>query len=107
MLDFSFAFLLGIAFQYFTIKPMRGLSPMQGLIQALKADTLSLLAWQLGMYGCMALAHFWIFVQVWHQPIKPDMPEFWFMMQIAMLFGFATSYPINWWLLRSGIKEKM
>ena len=32
---------------------------------------------------------------------------FWFMMQIAMLAGFVTSYPVNWWLLRSGVKEKM
>ncbi len=29
------------------------------------------------------------------------------MMQIAMLLGFATSYPVNWWLVRKGIKEKM
>jgi len=29
------------------------------------------------------------------------------MMQIAMLCGFVTSYPVNWWLLRSGVKEKM
>ncbi|HJT79714.1 MAG TPA: DUF4396 domain-containing protein [Chthoniobacterales bacterium] len=34
-------------------------------------------------------------------------PLFWFMMQIAMLAGFLTSYPVNWWLLRAGIKEKM
>jgi len=33
--------------------------------------------------------------------------EFWFVIQIAMLFGFLTSYPVNWWLLRSGLKEKM
>ena len=29
------------------------------------------------------------------------------MMQIAMLFGFATSYSVNWWLIQLGIKEKM
>jgi hypothetical protein len=29
------------------------------------------------------------------------------MMQIAMVFGFATAYPVNWWLIRSGIKERM
>jgi Domain of unknown function (DUF4396) len=34
-------------------------------------------------------------------------PVFWFMMQIAMLVGFCTSYPVNWWLLQRGIKEKM
>lgn len=107
IIDYIFAFLLGIAFQYFTIKPMRGLSPMQGLIQAVKADTLSLTAWQIGMYGFMALAQFLIFVPVWHQHLKPSRPEFWFMMQIAMLFGFATSYPVNWWLVGSGVKEKM
>jgi hypothetical protein len=33
--------------------------------------------------------------------------EFWFMMQIAMLCGFATSYPVNWWLIKAGLKEKM
>ncbi len=29
------------------------------------------------------------------------------MMQIAMAAGFLTSYPVNWWLLSKGIKEKM
>ncbi len=46
ILDFVFAFLLGIVFQYLTIKPMRNLSPLEGLVAALKADTLSLTAWQ-------------------------------------------------------------
>jgi hypothetical protein len=29
------------------------------------------------------------------------------MMQIAMIAGFATSYPVNWWLITTGVKEKM
>jgi hypothetical protein len=29
------------------------------------------------------------------------------MMQIAMVLGFATTYPVNWWLISRGIKEKM
>jgi hypothetical protein len=29
------------------------------------------------------------------------------MMQIAMLAGFATAFPVNAWLLRAGIKEAM
>lgn len=107
VLDFVFAFVLGVAFQYFTITPMRGLSPGRGLVQALKADTLSLTAWQVGMYGFMALAHFVLFARVWEHPITPDMPEFWFAMQAAMLCGFATSYPVNWWLISKGIKERM
>jgi hypothetical protein len=27
--------------------------------------------------------------------------------EIAMLAGFATTYPVNWWLIRSGVKEAM
>ena len=34
-------------------------------------------------------------------------PAFWFTMQIAMLAGFITSYPVNWWLIKVGIKERM
>ena len=29
------------------------------------------------------------------------------MMQIAMMAGFVTSYPVNWWLINSGLKERM
>jgi hypothetical protein len=102
-LDYVLAFLFGIAFQYFTIKPMRNLSRKDGLISAVKADTLSLTAWQVGMYGWMAIAVFLIF----GHEIPKTSPVFWFMMQIAMLAGFLTSYPVNWWLLRKGIKEVM
>jgi hypothetical protein len=101
-LDFVFAFLFGIAFQYFTIKPMKNLSVGEGLVAALKADTLSLTAWQLGMYGWMAIVLFVLFGE-----IPKTNPVFWFMMQIAMITGFLTSYPANWWLLRKGIKERM
>jgi len=103
VVDYAAAFLIGIVFQYFTITPMKQLSPGQGLLAALKADSLSLSAWQVGMYGWMAIATFLIFG---HELDNGD-PVFWFMMQIAMLAGFATSYPTNWWLVRAGIKEKM
>lgn len=103
ILDYIAAFLLGIAFQYFTIKPMKKLSPGQGLLAAIKADSLSLTAWQVGMYGWMAIVTFAIFG---HELDKTG-AVFWFMMQLAMIAGFLTSYPVNWWLVSSGIKEKM
>ena len=102
-IDYILAFLFGIAFQYFTIKPMKGLSAMQGLIAALKADSLSLTAWQVGMYGWMAIV---VFLMFGRELQKTD-PLFWFMMQIAMLAGFLTSYPVNWWLIQTKIKEGM
>ena len=79
----------------------------QGLLQAVKADAASLTAWQVGMYGFMALAQFLIFRQWLGTKLEVATPEFWFMMQIAMLAGFATAYPVNWWLLSRGIKERM
>jgi hypothetical protein len=103
VIDYILAFVFGIAFQFFTIKPMRQVSTMEGLKAALKADTLSLTSWQLGMYGWMALVTFVMFAR----ELEKTNPVFWFMMQIAMLCGFLTSYPINWWLLRKKIKETM
>ncbi len=102
-LDFTLAFLLGIGFQYFTIAPMRNLSLPDGLVQAVKADTFSLTSWQIGMYGWMALMRFAVFAK----DIPKTDPTFCFLMQIAMAAGFLTSYPVNWWLLKKGIKEKM
>ena len=48
-LDFGFVLLIGIGFQYFAVVPMRGLSPGKGIIEAIKSDTLSLSASQIGM----------------------------------------------------------
>ena len=103
LVDYLFAYCFGIAFQYFTIAPMRHLSVGKGIWAAIKADTLSLTAWQVGMYGWMAIATFLIF----GHELEKTSPVFWFMMQLAMLLGFLTAYPVNWWLLRAGLKEKM
>jgi hypothetical protein len=83
--------------------PMRNLPVGKGLVQALKADFLSLTAWQVGMYGWMALMRFAVF----GRDLPKTSPAFWFLMQIAMAAGFVTAYPVNWWLVRSGVKEKM
>lgn len=103
LIDFIAAFLIGILFQYYAIKPMRKISSGEALKAALKADTLSLICWQVGMYGWMAIAIFLIF----HYQLKATEPLFWFMMQIAMIVGFFCAFPINWWLIKKGIKEAM
>jgi hypothetical protein len=101
--DYILAFALGIVFQYFAIAPMRGLSLLPGLRAAIKADALSLTAFEIGLFGWMALSFFVLF----HPRLTPIQPAYWFMMQIGMLIGFATSYPMNVWLIRRGIKEAM
>jgi hypothetical protein len=101
--DFLAAYLLGIIFQYFAIVPMRHLSPGAGIWAAIKADTLSLIAFQIGMYTWMAIYQLAIF----HPRLEANSPVFWFMMQIGMLAGLATAFPMNWALVKTGIKEKM
>jgi hypothetical protein len=107
IVDYLFAYAFGVVFQYFTIAPMRGLSLGAGILAAVKADTLSLTAWQIGMYGFMAVAYFLIYPHGFGTEMRTDTAGFWFMMQIAMLCGFATAYPVNWWLIRIGVKEAM
>ncbi len=104
VVNYVLAYAFGIAFQYYSIKPMKGLSPRQGLVSAIKADTLSLTAFQIGLYGWMAIMQLVLF-PVEH--LHPNHAAFWFLMQIGMILGFATSYPVNWWLIKRRIKEAM
>jgi hypothetical protein len=100
--EFAFAYLFGIAFQFLPIRAMRRLSVRAALTEAIKADTLSLVAFEIGMFGWMALAAFGF---GWNFP--PTSIVFWFLMQIGLLIGFATTYPANWLLIRTGVKTGM
>lgn len=102
--DFAFAWTFGIVFQYFSIVPMRDdLGRAAGAWAAIKADTLSIVAFQIGLFGFMALFH----LVFWQPPLAVDTPTYWFMMQVGMIIGFFTSWPMNVWLIRRGLKEKM
>jgi Domain of unknown function (DUF4396) len=101
-LDYLIALVIGVTFQYAALSPMLQQTGPRIWWRALKVDFLSLSAWQVGMYGWMALVIF-----VWFGPISPGRIEFWFMMQLAMACGFFTAYPMNWWLVKAGIKTAM
>jgi hypothetical protein len=103
--DYVLALLLGLLFQYFAIAPMRGLGLREGLIAAAKADVLSLTAFEIGLFGWMALMAFVFFPAPHH--LHPDSPTYWFLMQVGMAIGFLTAYPVNVWLIRTGVKEAM
>ena len=99
---FALAYVVGIFFQYFSIAPMRNLSFGAGIAAALKADTLSLAAFEVGMFLWMPVTQ-----KVLLPGLDPTRIEYWFMMQIAMSCGLVTTFPVNWWLLRRGWKERM
>jgi hypothetical protein len=101
------AFVFGIAFQYFAIAPMRHPGLRRGLLLAVKADAASIAAWQVGMIGTMAVIQL-VWLPSWLGGFaSPATPQFWVLMQIAMVVGYAVSYPVNWWLVRSGVKSPM
>ena len=103
--DYTLAVLLGIAFQYFAIAPMRGLGVKDGLRAAAKADVVSLTAFEIGLFGWMALMAYVLFPAP-HQ-LTPSAAAFWFLMQIGMIIGYFTSWPANVWLVNRGIKSPM
>ncbi len=104
VVEFILAYIFGIIFQFYAIYPMAEEQGIAGSIKAaIKADSLSLIAFEIGMFGWMAIVHFWLF----QEPPKPNEATYWFMMQLAMIFGFITSYPANWILVNKGIKEEM
>jgi len=102
LLDFLFAYLFGVAFQYFTIKPMKDLPPGKGLWAAIKADTLSLTAWQvLGMYGCH--------LRVPDFRSRNSKDESGVLVHDANCHACRFRYQLSsqWWLIRKGVKEAM
>lgn len=102
--DFVLAWSLGVLFQYLTIVPMRAeVGGAKGLWLAIRADTLSILSFQVGLFGWMALSHFALF----STPLPINSSGHWWMMQVGMIVGFFTAWPVNRWLINRGWKEKM
>lgn len=101
--DYLLALIIGVLFQYAAIHPMTQMPVGQTLWRAFKIDFFSLTSWQIGMY-------FWVYIIFFIFPAEiftPNTMIFWFVMQIAMLVGFLFAYPINYILIKTGIKPGM
>jgi hypothetical protein len=101
LIDYGFALFFGIAFQYFSIAPMSGDWGIRSVIRAAKADVLSLTAFEIGLFGWMAIYQ----VAIWDWKLGTVTTVYWWMMQVGMCLGFVTSFPMNWYLVKWGIKE--
>lgn len=97
------AYLFGLLFQILPMLEMGETNIARAFVNAVKADTLSLVAFEIGMFGWLTIA----FLGLMGQTPPVASAEYWFMMQIAMIIGFATAYPANWWLINRGIKHGM
>jgi Domain of unknown function (DUF4396) len=69
--DYAAALALGILFQYWALAPMRGLNFRDGIRAAAKADVLSLTAFEVGLFGWMAIMVFVLFPSSPLHPISP------------------------------------
>lgn len=104
ILDYILALIIGAFFQYAAIRPMSRKQPAGKVFwRALRIDFLSLTSWQIGMY---ALSYI-IFVLVLPVAVSRTSWTFWFVMQLAMVAGFLCAFPMNWWLVKKGIKPAM
>jgi len=57
------------------------------------------------LWACFA--QFYLFRRLLGLNLEVPTPEFLFAMQLAMLAGFVTSYPANWWLVKVGAQARM
>ena len=64
----------------------------------------ALTAFEVGLFGWMALM-FFVFFPAQH--LHPESPVYWFLMQIGVIARFVTTLPASAWLIRADTKEPM
>lgn len=79
LIDYAFALLFGIAFQYFSIAPMSGEYGPKTIWRAAKADILSLTFFEIGLFGWMVIYQ----VGIWGYRLSMDTWVYWWMMQVS------------------------
>jgi Domain of unknown function (DUF4396) len=82
-----------------------GMGTIRTAAFTLTSDVASLTVFEVGLFGWMALMTNAFFPAPRHP--RPDSAVYWFLMQIGMIAGFFTAWPVNTWFIRAGIKEAM
>lgn len=105
--DFLLEYLLGFGFgwaffQAFAMKDMAGGSYRESLKMTFLPEFLSM---NTLMAGMLLVARFWM--PHVEGATDPANPQFWFIMSMAMIGGFAFAYPMNWWLVSNHMKHGM
>lgn len=76
LIDYAFALLFGIVFQYFSIAPMSGHWGPVTVWRAIKADVVSLTSFELGLFGWMIAFQ----VGIWEYRLPVVCTTYWWMM---------------------------
>jgi hypothetical protein len=102
-LEYALGFGFGWSvFQALFMRDMVGGSYMRALSSTFFPELLSMNCLMAGMVPVMTLA-------MKSAPAShiPSEPAFWFIMSMALLVGFITAYPMNWWLVSRHMKHGM
>jgi Domain of unknown function (DUF4396) len=102
-LEYALGFGFGWSiFQALFMRGMAGGSYRRALFSAFIPELLSMNCLMAGMVPVMTLA-------MANTPGShdPSRPIFWFIMSMALLVGFITAYPMNWWLVSRHMKHGM
>ncbi len=102
-LEYALGFGFGWSiFQALFMRDMAGGSYTRALASTFFPELLSMNCLMAGMVPVMILA-------MKRAPAShdPTGPAFWFVMSMALLVGFITAYPMNWWLVSRNMKHGM
>jgi hypothetical protein len=101
VLEYSAGFLVGLfVFQALFMRSMLG-GYRQALRGTLLPEWLSMNTMAAGMFFAMTL----LMMGRDMRAMNPTEPQFWFVMSMAVIVGFATAYPINVWMVRYDLKH--
>ncbi len=79
LIDFVLALFFGIFFQYFSIAPATGEYGLRTVWRATTADFLSLVAFEVGLFGWMAIFQ----IAIFRWMLETNTVTYWFMMQVS------------------------
>jgi hypothetical protein len=98
--DYTAALAMGLLFRY-SAESRPGRSRVWAAIRiVVKADLLTVSAFELALLVWLALAHDLVFPTV----LRANNPVFWFILQIGLIIGFFAAWPASAWLIRRGVK---
>lgn len=105
--DFALEYMLGFSFgwgyfQAFAMKDMADGDYRKSLKMTFLPEFLSM---NCLMSGMLLVSKFWM-PQV-SGGSDPTQPQFWFIMSMSLVGGFAAAYPMNWWMVSNHMKHGM
>ncbi|MGC0773047.1 MAG: DUF4396 domain-containing protein [Candidatus Acidiferrum sp.] len=102
-LEYALGFGFGwTVFQSLFMRDLAGGSYRRALSSTFLPELLSMNCLMAGMVPAMTLA-----MKSAPASHHPSGPAFWFIMSMALLVGFITAYPMNWWLVSHHMKHGM